>query len=194
ILDRPFDPLPADAEAQAIFVAEPGTRALFAVGSRILRYDTTSGRVADAIDGPGGRIGDLAATSDGSAIAVVASGDGQAHLLDATGTPVRTLATADRAARIAIDTTGSRAAVATEVGSIALFDLAGGAEPVVATPSLEPAAALAFGRDALYAAGSDGVLRALDPRSGTVAWQRDVGSPLVALALARGGRVAATGA
>jgi WD40 repeat protein len=190
-----FEALPADTEARRILVDDARSLALFVVGSQLWLYDTTSGRVTERFDGPGGTIEDAAWARQGSLIGLVV--DGRAVLM-ANDDPqarkvVRRLSTASRAVHVALDSDGAYAAVATEFGEIAIFDLeADGASPRIATPSLQPAAQLTFARDHLLVAGSDGTLRAYDPASASESARIDVGSPLVHLAVSADGSFAAT--
>jgi WD40 repeat protein len=146
--------------------------------------------VEERIDGPGGMIDDLAWARSGSLVALVANG--KAFLIASPGEDApEPLATQTRAAHVALDRAGKRAAVSTETGEIAIFNLESGDPPRVATPSLQPVAAIAFAREHLLVAGSDGVLRALDLATARETAHIDTGSPLVQLAVdADGGRAA----
>jgi WD40 repeat protein len=188
-----FEPLPADAEARAILVDEELDQALFAVGSQLWLYDIGSGRLRKQIEGPGGMIEDLASSKKGT-IAVVAAGDGQAHLLEPDGAQRRPLPTKGTAVRVAVDPSGAVAAVATDTGEISLFDLESDSPVKTLTPSSQPVAALAFARNLLVVAGSDGVLRTIDTRSAREVAHAEVGSPLLQLAISADGRFAATAA
>lgn len=191
-----FDPLPADAEARVVLIDEELDQALFAVGSQLWRYDTTSGRLAKKTDGPGGNIEDLASSKGGARIVVVTGGDGpaQARLLDPDGATRRPLPTKGAAVRVAIDPAGAVVAVATDTGEIALFDLESDSPVKLLTPSTQPASELAFARNLLLVAGSDGVLRTIDSRSGREVGHVEVGSPLLEIAVSSDGRFAATAA
>jgi hypothetical protein len=200
-----FEPLPAATEARAILVDDARSRALFAVEEQVWRYDTSTGRVVERIDGAGGTIEQVAWARGGSLIATIGATDGQASLLGArrdgareddgsdTQAP-RTLATPARAVHVALDDTATHAAVATETGEIVIFDLATGDSPRVLEASSQPAAAIAFARDRLLVAGSDGVLRSFDPDTAQETARIDTGSPLAQLAVAPDGARAATAA
>ena len=185
-----FEPLPADAEARAILFDDSGREALFAVGSELWRYDTTSGRLDGRRAGPGGVIEDLAGSRGGSRVVVVAAG--RAYLLDSEGEAARPLPTKSAALRVAIDDGGTHAAVAAEGGDVAIFDLRSSAPPEIATPSPQPASSIAFAGSRLLVAGSDGVLRILEARSGRETARVAVGTALLQLAVSRDGRRVAT--
>jgi WD domain, G-beta repeat len=188
-----FDPLPAEAEARVILLRDGAGEALLAVGHRLVRYDTGSGRVLRWDDGPGGMIADLAWARDG-ALAAIAGG--RAHVLGSDDGGWRVLAIEGGAVKVALDARGRRVAVGTDAGSISLFDLTDGgdAPAVTVAPSLQPPAVLAFESDRLLVAGTDGALRALDPATGRELARADVGAPLVALAVSPDGRRIATAA
>jgi hypothetical protein len=190
-----FEPLPAEAEARAILVEPERGRASFAVGAEIWRYDTSSGRRIERSDGPGGMIEALAASRDGSRVGVVTAADGRARLLGGDGSVLRSLPTAERALHVAVDPRGERAAVATEAGAVAIFDLeSDAAPPILVRPNAQPASGLAFAGDRLVVAGSDGAMRSFDPRDGREIAAASAGSPLLRLAISEDGRLAATAA
>jgi WD40 repeat protein len=191
---RPLQALDVESEAAVILVSEARDEALLAVGPDLLRYSTASGRVVERRQGPDGMLQDAAWSADGGVVAVAAAADGTAYVLERGSGRARALRTEGRAIHVAVDAAGEVVAVATEIGVVALFSTRDeAAPPRVATPSLQPPGELAFAGDLLWIAGSDGVLRALDGSGAEVA-RSAVGSPLVALAIAPGGRLAATAA
>jgi len=187
-----FDPLPAEIEARAVLVSAARDVALFAVGPELQRYVLTTGKLVTKAAGPGGTIADLDWTGDGALMVVVAGGKG--YVLGPDGKVARELPVDGSAQHATIAADGAHAAVANDVGSVALFDLKAGALPRVLAPSLQPAAGLAFASGLLWVAGSDGTLRAFDPASGEERAKVDVGSPLSGLALSADGTHAATAA
>lgn len=185
-----FDPLPAETEARAILASGARDVALFAVGTELQRYALSTGRLQARAPGPGGTIADLEWTADGAWMAVVAAG--KAYVLGADGKVARALPIEGSALLVAIDPAGTRAAVASDAGDVALFELTSEAPPRVVTPSLQPASGLAFAAGLLWVAGSDGTLRGLDPASGDARARADVDVPLLALAVSPDGTRAAT--
>lgn len=181
----PFDPLPAEREAQAILASAGRDTALLAVGPELIGYQLSTGHVIAKAAGPGGMIDDLAWTDDGAWLVAIAGG--KATVLDANGKPMRTLATDGSALHLAVSADGAHTAVASDVGAITLFD-ADEAAPRTVTPSLQPAEGLAFAGGALWVAGSDGTLRSLDPSSGAERLRIDAGTPLTRLAAAPDGQ------
>lgn len=189
---KTFAPLPAEREAQVILVSAARDTALFAVASELIAYRLSTGEVAGRAPAPGAMVDDLAWTEDGTRL--VAASGGKASVLDASGTVLRSLPVDGAAQRVAVTPDGSRIAVANEVGGITLFVGDAEAAPRTVTPSLQPAARLAFVGDLLWVAGSDGVLRALDATSGEERTRVEVGSPLTRLAITPDGAHAATAA
>ncbi|MBY0274251.1 hypothetical protein K2Z84_02830 [Candidatus Binatia bacterium] len=186
-----FDPLPAEQEARAIVASATRDRALFAVGTDLLAYAPSSGKVAGRVAGPGGIIHDLAWTSDGAWIVVAAGG--KAFVLDATGKVVRALAVDGSALHVAVAADGTHTAVANDVGAIRLLGTDDAAARTL-TPSLQPVEGLAFVGDLLWVAGSDGTLRAFATSSGDEVKRIDAGAALTRLAVSADGRRAAVAA
>lgn len=183
-----FEPLPAEIEARAIVASAARDRAVFAVGTDLVAYALSTGKVAGRSAGPGGTINDLAWTSDGAWM--VAAAGGKATVLDASGKVVRVLPVDGSALHVAVAPDGAHTAVANDVGAIRLF----GTDDATArtlTPSLQPAEGLAFAGDLLWVAGSDGTLRAFATASGEEAKKIDAGAPLTRLAVSADGRRAA---
>ena len=183
-----FDPLPAQQEARAALASGKRDTALLAVGSELIGYTLSTGKVAARSNGPGGTFNDLAWTGDGAWM--IAAAGGKAFVLDASGKTVRTLPVAGSALHVAVSPDGAHTAVANEVGAIALFG-ASDATPRTITPSLQAAEGLAFAGRLLWVAGSDGTLRAFDAASGEERKRIDAGSPLTGLALSPNGLLAA---
>lgn len=183
-----FEPLPAEQEARAALASGKRDAAVLAVGSELIGYALSTGKVAGRSPGPGGTLNDLAWTGDGAWM--IAAAGGKAFVLDASGKTLRTLPVAGSALHVAVSSDGAHTAVANEVGAIALFG-ASDATPRTITPSLQAAEGLAFAGGLLWVAGSDGTLRAFDPASGEERKKVDAGSALTRLALSADGRLAA---
>lgn len=184
-----FDPLPAETEARAILASAARDVALLAVGDQLQRYEISTGRLVAKAPGPGGTIADLDWTADGAWMVVAAGG--KAYVLGSGGKVERALPVEGQALHVAIEARSAGAAVANDVGSVAIFDFATSAAPRAVTPSLQPAEGLAFAGGLLWVAGSDGTLRAIDPGSGDERARIDAGSPLTRLALSPDGKQAA---
>jgi WD40 repeat protein/Cu/Ag efflux protein CusF len=197
-----IDPLPPVASTSGAHAPDPrvvavrpdGHEIAVAAGPRLVFYDAATGRLRRKIEGPGGTIHAVAWSSDGRSILIATSGDDTARLLDAAhGRVVRTIPAAGPVRTIALDASGRRAAVGTEVGTLLVADLGADGPPRVLTPSLQPIAAVAFATaDHLLVAGADGTLRVVDPATGGETARVDVGAPLRLLAVAPDGRHAAT--
>jgi hypothetical protein len=187
-----FDPLPAEIEARAIVASAARDVALFAVGEEFQRYQISTGRLVARAPGPGGKIADLDWTADGAWMVVAAGGKG--YVLGSGGKVARELPVEGNALHVAMEARGASAAVASDVGNLTILGFAQDSAPRSLTPSLQPAAGLAYASGLLWVAGSDGTLRAIDPATGAERAKVDVGSPLVALAIAADGATAATAA
>lgn len=184
---KAFAPLPAEQEARAALASGTRDAAVLAVGSELIGYTLSTGKVAGRAPGPGGTISDLAWTADGAWL--VAAAGGKAFVLDAKGGVVRALPVEGSALHVATSPDGAHTAIANDVGAIALFG--SDATPRTITPSLQPAEGLAFAGSLLWVAGSDGTLRAFDATSGEEKKKVDAGSAATRLALSPDGLLAA---
>ncbi len=167
---------------QAIAVAGDARTALLAAGDEILRYDLASGRPVGAFEGPEGlgMVDHLVWSHDGRSLLIASAGDGKARILDATnGRVVRELAVPGRAAELAFDHDARRAAVGTETGTVAIFELAAkGAKPRVLTASTQEITGLAFVGNQLVTAARDGHVRIYDAASGKPLRDATTGFPI----------------
>jgi WD40 repeat protein len=179
--------VPAALGARAALASGTRDAAVLAVGSELIGYTLSTGKVAGRAAGPGGTISDLAWTADGAWL--VAAAGGKAFVLDAKGGVVRALPVEGSALHVATSPDGAHTAIANDVGAIALFG--SDATPRTITPSLQPAEGLAFAGSLLWVAGSDGTLRAFDATSGEEKKKVDAGSAATRLALSPDGLLAA---
>lgn len=199
-----FAPIPAEEDEpaggeregpQALVVAPDGKTTLFAVEDRLIRYDVASGKLLGDFEGPEkkGMVQDVVWSPDGARLLIANAADGKARLLDArTGKLVRTLPVEGRVVRLAFDRTSQRAAVGTEVGTVAIVDLAAqGAKAKVLKPSTQEITGLGFRDDTLVVAARDGHVRIFDATSGALANDVALGAPTARFALAADGRLAA---
>jgi YVTN family beta-propeller protein len=196
-----FEPAPSEPvlpgqhqhDPRVIAVSADGTATMLAIGARLARFETATGRFVESHPGPSGMLADVAWAPDGKRLLVAASGDGKAYVLDAGDAHVITTVPVEgEAIAVALDASGRYAAVATAVGTIALADLGSDAPPRVLTPSLQPVAGIGFAPGHLVAAGTDGTLRVFDVATGNETARIDVGARLVRLAIAPDGASAAT--
>ena len=179
---------------QAIAVAPDGRTALLAIGDEMQRYDLESGRVLGEVEGPEGKgmIDDVVFAPDGRSLLITNAADGKARLLDATtGRVLRTLPVDGHVVEVALSPDGARAAAGTELGTIAIVDLVGAAKPKVLTPSTQEITGLAFVGGDLVAAARDGHVRVFDAATGTRTQDTALGSPIVRMAVAPTGGLAA---
>lgn len=196
IFGHHFAPIPAEEGKdthgeregpQALVVAPDSRSAIFAVEDRLLRYDLASGKLLAEFEGPEdqGMVNEVAWSNDGRRLLVTSAADGKARLLDATnGRVLRTLPVEGRVVEMSFARDDRRVAVGTEVGTVAIVDLAaGGAKPRVLTPSTQEITGLGFLGADLVVAARDGKLRVFDPLTGTLVRQVDTGAPITHCAL-----------
>ncbi len=183
-----------EPEPRLVAVRPDGAELVVVAGNRLGFFDAASGRFRRQIEMPAGVVTSLAWSPDGDRLLVASAGDGKARLVAATdGAVLRTFDVDGQVLVVALDASGRWAAAGTDVGGIAIADLADGAQPPrVLTPSLLPIAALGFAGDRLVTAGTDGMLRVLEPASGREVAEAPRGPSVALLALSPDGRLAAT--
>ncbi len=199
-----FDPIPVEPDEvgkgeregpQALVVSPDVRTTLFAVDDRLIRYDLQTGKVLGDIDGPAGKgmVDNVAWSPDGRTLAITTAGDGKARLVDATdGRVVRALPVDGRVVQMAFDHAGSRIALGTEIGTVAVIDLGTqSGRPRRLNPSTQEITGLGFLGPNLMVAARDGKVRIFDPISRTPVRQIDLGAPAARFALAPDGRYAA---
>lgn len=193
-----FDPIPEEPgeEAhggekegpQALLVAPDGRSAVFAVEDRLIRYDLASGKVLGDFEGPEGlgMVDNVAWSPDGRQLLLTSAGDGKARLADvATGRILRTLPVEGRVVKMAFAPDGRSAALGTEVGTVAVVDLAAASrKPRVLTPSTQEITGLGHLGPTLVVAARDGKLRLFDPETGKKLAEAATGGPITRFALA----------
>jgi WD40 repeat protein len=198
-----FDPIPEEEGEehvgeregpQALVVSPDDRTALFAVEDRVIRYDLASGKVLGDFEGPEdkGMVNEVVWSHDGRRLLITSAGDGKARLLDAaSGHVLRTLPGAGRIVRMDFAPDDRQVALGTEVGTVAIVDLAGSTKPRVLTPSTQEITGLGYLGADLVVAARDGKLRVFDPGTGKLTRQVDTGAPIARAALsARDGLVA----
>lgn len=193
---EPGEPAGEEEGPQAITISRDAKTALLAVGDEILRYDLGTGQPLGAIEGPEGMgmVDDVIRSEDGRTLLIASAGDGKARLLDAAdGHVLRTLPIDGRAAELALDPAGRRAAVGTETGTVAIVDLsATAAKPIVLKPSTQEITGLRFLDAELLTAARDGRIRILDAATGRQVREITVGRTLTRFAVSPDGRLAGT--
>lgn len=189
------DPHAEEEGPQAIAISSDAKTALLAVEDEILRYELATGRQIGAMEGPEGMgmVDEMAWSDDGRSLLIANAGDGKARLLDAgDGHVLRTLTIPGRAAELALDHAGRRAAVGTETGTVAIVDLqAKGAKPILLTPSTQEITGLRFVDTRLVTAARDGRVRIFDASTGKQLAEATVGPTLTRFAVSADGRLAA---
>ncbi|MGH7790608.1 MAG: WD40 repeat domain-containing protein, partial [Candidatus Binatia bacterium] len=128
----PVAEAPHPEAPNAVVVRPDGREAVVAMENRLIRYAMDSGQVVRAYDGPGGIVRAVAWSPDGARLLVSTFYHPQAVVLDAAdGRVLRRLAVEREGAAVAFAADGRRAAVGSENGTIALFDLDREAAPRV---------------------------------------------------------------
>ncbi len=179
--------------ANAIAVSPDGREAVVALEGRLLRHRLADGGLVRELPAPRGVLRSVAWSPDGATLLVTAFYDASAHLLRAEdGAELRRLPVEREGALVAFAPDGRLAAVGSELGPVTLYDLAGDAPPRTIGESSAAPSALAFTGDRLLTGGRDGVLRVWDTATATAILQTPPGPPILALAVAPGGRLAAS--
>src|SRR5207237_789519 len=107
--------------------------------------------------------------------------------------PVTEVPHPEAANAIAVSPDGAEAAVASDAGPIAIFDLDSEVAPRLFTDSERAVEALAFAGDRLLSASADGIIRVWDAASGTVLARHQFPTSLHRAAMAPRGELAAVG-
>jgi Cu/Ag efflux protein CusF len=176
----------------AVVVRPDGRQAVVALENRLIRYAMDTGQVVRAFDGPGGIVRAVAWSPDGRALLMSAFYSNAAFLLDAEdGRVLRRFAVEREGSAVALSPDGRIAAIGSENGPIALYDLVATSPPRVLREPRAAVHALAFAGDRLVAAGEDGVLRVWD-RHGALLLEHHADTPLRAMAVSADGRRVAT--
>jgi WD40 repeat protein len=171
---------------QALVVSPDDRSALFAVEERVIRYDLASGEVRGEFEGPEdkGMVNDVVWSHDGGRLLITNAADGKARLLDAaTGRVLRTLPVEGRIVRMDFAPDDRQAALGSEIGTVALVDLATGAKPRLLKPSTQEITGLGYLGSDLVVAARDGKIRLFDPVTGTLRHQVDTGAPIARAAI-----------
>jgi Cu/Ag efflux protein CusF len=180
---------PHGEAANAVAMRPDGTAALVALDRQLLLYDTRSGQLLRELSRSGGVLRALAWSPDGAAALVSAFGDRSAHMLDATdGHVLRELATEDDTAAVAVSPDGRFAAVGTEAGPIAVFDMHTAEPPVYLRESRQPVENLVFAAGALISAGAQSTVWEWEPATGALRRQFTLAAPALRLAVTSDGR------
>jgi Cu/Ag efflux protein CusF len=186
---------PIDAPAHpdavgAMAVSPDGRETALTVENRLLVHTTATGALARELPAFKGLVRDLAWSGDGSRLVVTLFYDAAAHVLAADdGRELARIPVEREGAAVASSPDRRTVAVGSEVGPIAVVDLAGERPPVVLSDTRRPITALAFAGDRLVSAASDGAVRVW--RAGAIVARAATAPGLFRLALAPGGRLVA---
>ncbi len=190
----PGAPVPHDDSAQDLAVSPDGRELAAVLPTRVLIFETTSGRLARKLPSPGDRLRRVAWAPDGGRLLVSTFADPVAYLMrPADGVVVGRLPIDGDAAGVAITADGAYAAVGTEAGTIFVFDLRGGAPPRRLSEAYHPVEYLTFGGERLWTVGADGSLRAWTTAAGNLVVTRRLDARIQALAVSADGRRVAAG-
>jgi Cu/Ag efflux protein CusF len=195
----PAPPIMAPVEAPphpdavaAMAVSPDGRETVMSVENRLLVHATATGALVRELPPFRGMIRAIAWSADATRLLVTLFYDPAAHLLAADdGREIARIPVEREGAAVAFADDGRRAAVGSEIGPIAVVDLAGERPPLVLADSERPVAALGFAGDRLVSGAGDGVLRVWNA-AGTVTARVDTAPGLLRLAIAPGGRLVAT--
>ncbi len=186
---------PIDAPAHpdavgAMAVSPDGRETVLIVENRLLVHSTATGALARELPAFKGVVRDVAWSGDGSRLLVTLFYDAAAHVLAAgDGRELARIPVEREGSAVASSPDRRTVAVGSEVGPIAVVDLAGERPPVVLADARRPITALAFAGDRLVSAASDGAVRVW--KDGAIVAHTATGPGLFRLALAPGGRLIA---
>ena len=135
----PADEPPHGDAASAMAVDRAGREAMVALGNVLLRYEVATGRLIGQLSAPGNLVRGVVYTPDGGRVLVSVFSDPAAHLIDvADGREIARLPVDLEAAAVACSGDGRFAAVGSEAGAIALYDLVAGGAPRLLADSSRP--------------------------------------------------------
>ena len=188
----PADAPPHPDAVSALAVSPDGRETVLAIENRLLVHATATGALVRELPAFRGLVRAVAWSADGTRLLVTLFYDATAHLLAADdGRELARIPIEREGASVAFAPDGKHAAIGSEIGPIALVDLADGRPPVVLVDSQRPVTGLAFAGDRIVSAAGDGVLRVWDA-GGAITARADAAAGLTRLAVAPGGRLAAT--
>jgi len=189
-------PEPPHAEApNAVEVRPDGREVVVAMENRLIVYALDTGRVLRALTGPAGIVRAVSWSPDGTSLLVSTFYTPAGFLVDAgDGRVLRRLPVEREAAAVAFAPDGRRAAVGSETGTVALFDLEASTPPIVVRAARASVRGLAFAGDAVVAVSEDGLIAIFDARSGSPISERRLDTSVHAVAFnVRRGVVATAG-
>jgi len=187
----PADAAPHADAANALALSPGGDETVVAIENRLLVHTTASGRLARELPSLHGAIRSVAWARDRLLVSLFY--DRAAHLVAASdGRELRRLEVEREGAGVALSPDAKRAAVGSELGAIAIYDVMSDAPPRLLVDSQRAAVALGFVGDRLVSASSDGIVRTWDPGTGGLESRANAAVGLTRLAVAPGGRVVAS--
>lgn len=180
--------------ANAIAVHPDGSRAVVALESRLLTYETASGRLLNARAHSHGIVHSLAWSPAGDAVLVTAFYDASARLIAADdGRELRAFRVDQEATAAAFAADGKTIAAADVRGPVVVFDAATGTRLRTMSEAQRVTRSVTFVGAGLVASGDDGLLRYWDLTSDSPAVELGSGTATAVAAEAGGGRVASAG-
>jgi Cu/Ag efflux protein CusF len=196
-----FEPAPAVAtptggppHADVVNAMAPGPdggETVVAIENRLLVHSTRTGRLVRELPPLPGAIRSIDWAGDDLLVSLFY--DRAAHLLDAgDGRELHRIEVEREGAGVAVSPDARLAAVGSELGPIAVFDLRRDGPPELLTESGRSAAALAFVGPRLLAANTDGLVRTWELASRAVIARGQAAVGLTRLAVAPGGRLVAS--
>jgi len=176
-----------EAGVAVIAISADGEDAVLAIGSRLVRYGLSDGRVIRELPSQRSRVRDAAWSPAGNRLLVSLLGDPDAEVLDVeTGRPVGSLAAPQEAAAVAFAPDGS-AIVGSEIGPITVFDQSAR----VLADVLQPVEVLGVAGDRVVWAGADRTLRVWALTGGAERLRVELAAPAIRLAIAPAGDMVA---
>ena len=171
-----------------------GAEAAVAVENRVLVNATAGGGLLRELPDHPGVVRGLAWSPAPPRLLITVFYDAAAHLVAAAdGRELRRLPVEREGAAVAFSPDGRQAAVASDAGPVAIFDLDSAAPPRMLAGTSRAAEALVFAGDRLLAAGVDGTILVWDVATGTVVARHELATSLYRAAMSPGGQLAAVG-
>src|SRR5438093_310516 len=171
-----------------------GAEAAVAVENRVLVNATAGGGLLRELPDHPGVVRGLAWSPSPPRLLITVFYDAAAHLVAAAdGRELRRLPVEREGAAVAFSADGRQAAVASDAGPVAIFDLDSAAPPRMLAGTSRAAEALVFAGDRLLAAGVGGTILVWDVATGTVVARHELATSLYRAAGSSGARLVAVG-
>ena len=182
-------------EAVNVIAPSPdGDAAAVAVENRVLVNAITGGGLLRELPDHAGVVRDLAWSPAAARLLLTVFYDAAAHVITAgDGRELRRLPVEREGAAVAFSPDGRRAAVGSDAGPVAIFELDSASPPHVLAGATRAATALLFAGDHLFAAGVDGTILLWDTTTGAIVARHELATSLYRAALAPGAALVAVG-